>query len=539
MPGITQLAVSLTHCATPLAAQVAAAVQAGAGLIELRVDRMRDDSAVEALLREPHTVPFIVTIRSADQGGSWRQDEAARIAVLERLARCAPGLVDVEHAAWQSSAELRRRLGAVCASQASTDADGAGARGGETRAHGGRNELILSHHDLRGTPQNLEEAFERLLASPAGVVKAVFTARDALDSCRVLEQLRACADRRKVIALAMGEAGLLTRVLGRKFGAFLTFAALQRGAESAAGQPTVSELRDLYRWETINPGTRLFGVIGWPVARSLSPRMHNAAMAAAGIDGVYLPLPVGPDYADLAAFLDYVTANDWLDLAGLSVTIPHKEHVARWLGERGHPLGELALRCGAVNTLLRTPDGGWRGENTDALGALAALESVAELAGGQLGGCSVDVLGAGGVARAVVAALVARGCRVTVYNRTEQRARKLAQQLRCDWKSWEQRSAGSGRILVNCTSVGMTPAVQSSPVPGSRLRPETVVFDTVYDPPVTRLLGDAQERGCRRVDGLELLLRQGAAQHELWHGRAAAVETLRQALPGGSQHSRG
>ncbi len=516
----TLLAVPLTRCEPPLAEQVEAAVAAGADVIELRVDCIRDVAAVEALLRQPHAVPFILTVRCAEEGGAWEDDEARRIALLERLGCYGPGFVDIEYAVWQRSADARSKIGAACA----TDA---GQRGGEGAARRHKNTLIISHHDPDGTPDELDAVFDCLEAVSAGVVKAVFTANDALDSCRVLEQLHRRVCRRDVIALAMGEAGLLTRVLARKFGALLTFAAPQRGAESAPGQPTIDELREVYRWEALNQHTRVFGVIGWPVTHSLSPRLHNAAMAADGIDGVYLPLPVNSTYDGLAAFLDYVTDNHWLDLAGMSVTMPHKEHVVRWLDQRGYQVSELARRCGAVNTLVRAADGGWQGENTDALGALSALESVPELAGGGLDGAAVDVLGAGGVARAVAAALVARRCRVTIYNRTGARARALAQRLRCAWKPWGQRSVGSGRILVNCTSVGMTPDVKASPISAQRLHPETVVFDAVYNPAQTQLLREARACGCRVVSGVELFIGQAAEQYTLWHGRPAPRETLR------------
>lgn len=521
------LAVSLTRGDPPLAEQVAEAVRAGAELIELRVDCIRDDGAVEALLQQPRAVPFILTARRAEEGGAWDDDEDRRIGLLERLGRYRPGFIDVEHAVWQRSAEVRRRIGSLC------DLDQAragGARNPKSAPAGSRNRLILSCHDLRGTPADLEKVFDCLEASPAEVVKAVFTAGDALDSCRVLAQLRRRGGSRATIALAMGEAGLMTRVLARKFGGLLTFAALERGAESAPGQPPIAELREIYRWDAIRAGTRVFGVIGWPVTHSLSPRVHNAAMAAEGIDGVYLPLPVRPTYQDLAGFLDYVTDADWLDLAGISVTMPHKEWVARWLQERGYRVGALARRCEAVNTLVRARGGGWEGENTDGPGALSVLETVPELAQGGLDGQTVDLLGAGGVARAVAAALVERNCQVTIFNRSEQRARALAQQLRCDWKSWERRSSGSGRVLINCTSVGMVPDIQSSPVPTQRLRPGTVVFDTVYNPARTKLLREARARGRRAVGGVELFIGQAAEQFALWHGGSAPRGALRAGL---------
>jgi shikimate dehydrogenase len=218
----------------------------------------------------------------------------------------------------------------------------------------------------------------------------------------------------------------------------------------------------------------------------------------------------------------------------MSVTIPHKEHAARWLEEQGYPLGEIARRCGAVNTLVRTPEGGWRGENTDALGVIRALTRGLEQRGEALAGSTVDVLGAGGVARAAVAALVDRGCHVTVYNRRKGRAEALAQSLRCAWQPWGRRTAGSGRILVNCTSVGMQPDTDATPIAAQRLRPETLVFDTIYNPAETRLLRAARDRGCQTISGVELFIAQASEQFTLWHQRPAPEETMRRALSGKS-----
>ncbi|HUU95905.1 MAG TPA: type I 3-dehydroquinate dehydratase [Phycisphaerae bacterium] len=532
----TLLAVPITSLDRPPAEQVRAATQAGADLVELRVDCIADADgqagieAVETLLSKPHSLPFILTVRSADEGGLWDRDEAERIALIERLALRQPGYVDVEYSAWSRSANLRQKLGLVCEGErrheGGTDGTGPGSAGRT------KNRLILSYHQARGTPAIQEEVLGQLAAAPAAVIKVVFAARDATDACRVLGLLHRHASGRAVIALALGEAGLASRVLARKFGAFLTFAALAPGAESAPGQPTVQELRELYRWDRIGAATRVYGLVGWPVAHSRGSHVHNAAMAAEGIDGVYLPLPVAAAYDDFCAFMDFVTDNRWLDVAGLSVTLPHKQHALRWLAERGHRMAEPAQRCGAVNTLVRTPDGGWTGENTDTAGVLAALETVPELAGDGLRGRHADVLGAGGAARAVVAALLECGCRVTLYNRTPERAARLAQRLGCAHAPWEERRRCRGSVLINCTSVGMWPEVGQSPMPAEGLRSAAVVMDTVYNPPETRLLREACVRGCRLVGGSAMYIGQAVCQYVLWHARPAPRAVMHAALTG-------
>lgn len=498
MPVQTLLAVSLTRADPPLAEQAREAIQAGAETIELRCDCISDPDAVEALLKEPREIPYIVTVRSAAEGGRWSGSESDRRRAIERFVGSSPEYVDIE---W---------------------------RAGITPPTG-KHKLILSYHDLAGTPEDLDAVFDQIESLAPDVVKAVFTARDALDSCRVLEQLHRRGRSRPLIALAMGEAGLPTRVLAKKFDAFLTFASLRPGAESAPGQPAITDLRNIYRWDDINHQTRVFGVIGWPVAHSLSPRLHNAAMASEDVDGVYLPLPVEPTYERLAEFLDYVSNNAWLELAGMSVTIPHKEHVARWLADSGHAVSEIARRIDAVNTLVRTPDG-WLGENTDAPGAIDALESTPALAGGRLDGRTVDVLGAGGVSRAVAAALIDRGCAVTIYNRGASRAAELARELRCRSAPWESRVAGDGEVLINCTSVGMAPQAEQSPVPSERLASRPIVFDTIYNPAKTALLREAETRGCQVVGGLEMFISQAARQSALWRSRSAPLALFRRVI---------
>lgn len=530
-PSQARVAVPVIAAQPCIEEQLDRARAAGADLIELRVDLIGDADAVDAALRPPRRGPIILTIRAAAEGGAWDRDDAERIALYERLGLLLPGFVDVELATWERSANLRQKIGLVCGSPSAAGEGAAGAQGGAAAAEATgterpRNQLILSFHDLRGTPTDLDALFDRLDAAPAAIVKAVFTAADALDALRVLEQLARRGRRRAWIALAMGAAGVATRVLARKFGAWATFAALSADSASAPGQLTLDELRRVYRWEDLSASTPVLGVVGWPVGHSRSPHVHNAAIRACGIDGVYVPLPVAPTYDAFAAFMDFASGAAWLDLLGLSVTIPHKEHARRWLEERGHALGPAAAACGSVNTLVRR-GAGWLGESTDGAGVVAAL---AVAGGPPRRGFTALVLGAGGAGRAAAAALVAEGCSVVVTNRTDARARELAAQIGCQTAPWERRADVDAQVVVNCTSLGMAPDVEATPMPPEGLRAGQLVLDSVYAPPETRLLREARQAGAVAMSGVEMFLHQAAAQFVLWHGRAAPLAAMRAAL---------
>ena len=503
----TGIAVPFVDLHAPLPEQLSAAVAAGADLVELRVDLICDARAVAELLAAHPDQPFIVTLRRAAEGGAWTGDEAQRLALLRHL-RPRRGYVDVELAAWDPW-----RQGAPADEPApSTTRD-----------------CIVSHHDCARAPADLDGLFAALHATGATAVKAAFTPRDATDALRILAALRTSARERPTIALGMGAAGLATRVLARKFGALLTFATLSPRAASAPGQPTIAELRSLYRWEAITPATAVYGVVGWPVAHSRSPHVHNAAFEAGGNDAVYLPLPVAPSQADFDAFADYVAGNAWLDVHGLSVTRPHKEHALRWLLARGHDVSGAAQRSGSVNTLTRRP-AGWRGDDTDVAGALAALLTDADLARRGLGNVRVAVLGAGGAARAVAAALIGAGARVTIFNRDAARAAALAARLGCAAAPWGARAGCDAEILVNGTPVGMHPRTDATPIDLAAGSAFAVVLDTVYNPRETRLLREARRSGRRAISGVEMFIHQAAAQQRLWHAGEVDAAVLRRAL---------
>lgn len=263
----------------------------------------------------------------------------------------------------------------------------------------------------------------------------------------------------------------------------------------------------------IDGKTKLYGIIGNPVSHSLSPAMHNAALAACGINGIYVPFPV----PDIGAAISGIHG---LGILGASVTIPYKEEVMGLLDE----VDPVAARIGAVNTVTRR-DGRLLGLNTDWLGAIKPLEEIIALKDSE-----VVVIGAGGSARAIGFGLQERGAKFALCSRTESRGRLLADELGCPWVSLAGAGELSGHILINATSVGMQPDIEKSPVPAGVLGRFQVVMDIVYAPLQTRLLREAEAAGCTTVNGLEMLLHQGVAQFELWTGEAAPVDVMRRAL---------
>jgi 3-dehydroquinate dehydratase/shikimate dehydrogenase len=496
-------------------------------MIELRLDCLSEWALddVRLLLTKAGTFDgeTIVTCRRADEGGHFDRDEQERLRLIQAAASGAD-YVDLEYEAWRQSDDVRRVFQAIR----------------EKSADPSRPKLILSKHDFDRTPDDLEAILDNIASQPADVVKLACTAREITDSLRMLEALRNSSARRPTIALAMGETGVLTRILARPFGAMLTFASLESGKESAPGQVTLADMRALYRWDTIRPSTRIYGVIGCPVAHSMSPAILNAAFGAATADAVYLPMRVEADYESFAAFVDGCLSRPWFDLGGCSVTIPHKQNLMRYVEQHGGFVEPLAARIGAANTLhVESPrrraaaDGGAgsgvavAAYNTDYRGAMDALCQGIGCESADLGRLSAAVLGAGGVSRAVVAGLRDAGCAVTIYNRTHAKAEALASEFGATARPADQRADHGADIVVNCTSIGMWPDVDATPLPADGLSRQPVVFDTVYNPIETRLLREARARGCRTVDGVAMFVNQAAAQFERWTGRPAPTDVMR------------
>lgn len=463
-----------------------ALAQRGAKLVELRVDWLSRAPDVAKLLKDRPT-PVVVTCRRREEGGKWPGSEDERRTVLRTAIISGADYVDLE-------ADIAKSIPRY-----------------------GKTQRIVSFHDFQTTPDNIEEIWASMAEMNADIIKVVTTANSPSDCVRLLKLVKGA--RIPTIAFCMGEFGIPSRILCGRYGAPFTYAAFSAEREIAPGQLTFQQMTDLYRFDNITSKTRVYGVLGDPIAHSLSPKLHNAAMQQIGFDGVYIPVRVTKD--QLSQMLDDF---QWLDVEGYSVTIPHKEAVLAKYPQ----CEEIVRQIGAANTLFRTPEG-WQSDNTDFSAALESLNMVLEQ-GDTLEGKRILMLGAGGVARAIGLGVSRRGAVLTVCGRTADRAKALAESLACRHVTWENRGADYADILINCTPVGMHPNVNDTPFQSNWLRDDMIVFDTIYTPENTLLLKEAREHRCRTVSGIEMFVRQAAAQFQRFTGQPAPLEMLKETL---------
>jgi 3-dehydroquinate dehydratase/shikimate dehydrogenase len=383
------------------------------------------------------------------------------------------------------------------------------------------NKVICSHHDFEELPADLENIFARMMDTPARILKLALRARDITDCLAVFRLLeRAHGAGREMIAVAMGEAGLLTRVLSPARGSYLTFGALDDEQRSAPGQPDARELRDLYRVHALNEQTQIMGLVGSPVAHSLSPHMHNAAFAARGMNAVYIPFEVGDVRAFVRRMAHPRTRELVWNLRGLSVTAPHKSAMLPLLDS----IEFAAREIGAVNTVVVEADA-LAGYNTDAAAALAPLGGRVELRGAR-----VAVLGAGGASRALLWSLREAGAHTFVFARDTERARATAKDFEARPQVLDSAARFDGfDLVVNATPLGtLGESETGTPAAAFQLRGARAAYDLVYNPSETRFMREAREAGCEMIlGGLQMLVAQAAAQFKLWTGEDAPLEVMR------------
>jgi len=451
-----------------------------ADIVELRLDGVQDLDPVGALAGS--TCPTIVTCRPVWEGGRWDGDEIDRRRVMAGAVQAGADYVDLE-----------RRAGWV------------------PDLRGTRTRLILSDHDFQAVPSDLGARIRAMRAQGADVVKVAAAVASVSDTLRFRDVVAASDDHGDLVCIAMGEAGVLSRLLPARFRSCWTY-----GGEGAApGQIPVSRMHDLFRVRDVRESTAVYGVAGSPIAHSASPAMHNAAYHAAGIDAIYVPV-LATTVAEAAMVAEA------LGFSGLSITAPLK---AGWLDrDNVDSDDEPSRRLGVVNTLKRVGDR-WSARNLDIAGFLDPCDE----RGLVLGGKSALVLGAGGAARAAAWALVQRGADVRLCARRADVAATVAADVGVRTTPWPP--TGPWDVVVNATPVGTWPRVEETPVEAQTLA-ATLAYDLVYNPEETAFLRQMRGAGADVIGGLDMLVGQAARQCEWWTGQRPDTQLMRAAARG-------
>jgi 3-dehydroquinate dehydratase/shikimate dehydrogenase len=470
--------------------EIQEAAKQGAQFLEVRLDFLaRPPDFKRILAVKP--CPMVVTVRRQQDGGRWTRSEEERLMLMRQAIVAGFDWVDLE----TDVIDLVPRFRNV--------------------------KRIVSYHNLREMPGNLEELHAKMCQQDADVVKLAVRGETPADNLRVLKL--SANSPKPTVAICMGDLGTASRVLAGRFGAPFTYAAFNRERGIAPGILAYDDMKQVYAYDSIKPDSTVYAVVGDPIGHSLSPLIHNAAFRALGMNSIYVPLRV--PRGELGAALDLYKA---IPISGYSVTIPHKEAAAVLANER-HSYVDWTQ---AANTLVRREDGGFAAHNTDCPAAIESLKGgMDKLEGGaQLTGRNILMLGAGGAARAIAHGLHREGALLIVTNRTPERAQELAAEVGCRTVDWNARHSVIAEVVINCTSVGMHPNVDESPIHQSFLKPNLVVFDIVYTPETTLLVKEARERSCHVITGVDMFVRQAALQFKLFTGQEPPIEVMKKVV---------
>jgi len=481
-----------------------------AELIELRLDYLQGDELFRALSNLPALInaskrPVIVTLRPAEQGGRREMDNLTRIIFwVEHFLHGKPHV---------DFADIELDL-ALLFMQREKE---------EGRELFNWNRVICSHHDFGGIPHDLVKIYEQMATTPAHILKIAVQANDITDCLPVFCLLeKARSEGREIIAVAMGQAGIATRILGPARGAYLTYGSLSDAQRSAPGQIGAAELREIYRIHKLDQQTEVMGLVASSISHSLSTYLHNAAFEASGVNAVYIPFEVKDTSAFFKQMVHPRTREMKWNLRGLSVTMPHKVTVMKHLDW----IDESALEIGAVNTIVVEGDS-LLGYNTDAAAFLVPLRDK----GLSLRDTRCAIIGAGGAARSALWSLQQEGARATLFARDVEKARPIAEKFGADCELLDETTFSNFDLVVNATPLGTQGGQEDeTSALSSQLRGAHLAYDLVYNPPETRFLREARAAGCELLNGLPMLIAQAAEQFRLWTGKHAPVEEMKEAL---------
>jgi len=462
----------------------------GAKLVELRLDYITGAVNLKRLIAD-RPCPVVITCRRSADGGKWQGSEAQRELLLRTAIAEGVDYVDLED-------DIAARV----------------PRFGKTKR-------IVSFHDFRKTPDNLDDIHRRLAQCDPDIIKITTMANHPGDNVRILDMVRKAGV--PTIGLGMGDIGVPTRILVGKFGAPHTYATFHHERALAPGQLSYEQMTEVYRYDRINAETEVYGVVADPIGHSYSPLIHNAGFGHLGLNKVYVPFRVPRE--DLGRFIDEAPS---LGIRGLSITIPHKEEVIKKLTMIDAAVqGIGAANTVVLNGLVRA------GYNTDYHAAMVSLEEAMELSSAgerPFAGMTAMVMGCGGAGMAITYGLVRRGAKVLVSDIAPRKAELVAERFKCVAVDWADRHKANLDILINSTPVGMHPNVDESPFEKHHLRPSMVVFDAVYNPENTLLIKDARSRNCTVVTGIEMFVRQACLQFKHFTGQEGPAELMREVI---------
>ncbi len=461
----------------------------GAKLVELRLDYIGRSIDLSRLLKNRPT-PVVLTCRRKEDGGRWDRTEEERLMLLRSAIAMGVEYVDLEE-------DIATKI----------------PRYGKTKR-------IVSIHNFEGTPVDLQTIHSGLAKLDADIVKIAVQANSFGDTIRMLDLMKSASV--PTIGISMGDYGTPSRILATRYGAPFTFCVFSADRKVAPGQLSFDQMKSIFRADSIDSETQLYGVVADPVAHSYSPLIHNASFLANKLNFRYVPFRVPAD--ELELFLSWCKEEK---IGGLSVTIPHKQSILPMLSQAE----SAAQGIGACNTVVfaNNEDKELIGYNTDYRAAMDCLtEAMAKWTGNQepFERESVLILGAGGVSRAIGYGLAQRRANITITSRNRMASEALAKHLNCRWVNWEERHEIEPKILVNGTPVGMFPDMDETPFETKKLQGKTLVFDTVYNPEQTLFLKGARAAGCPVITGLQMFVRQAAYQYRLFTGLEPPIDVM-------------
>lgn len=464
-----------------------------ADLAELRIDYIKniDEKKIKILL-EKRNKKSIVTCRPKSLCGNFEGNDEERLNLLKKAIEFNAGFIDIE---FESNKEEIKNI----------------------VKNKKNSKVIVSYHNLNETPQlnELQKKYEEIKKLSPDLIKIATTANSINDNFIIFDLLKG---KNNLIAFCMGIRGQISRILAPKYGSRMTFASLKEGKESASGQISIEEMKNVYNIGSINKDTQPIGVIGCFAENSMSKYMHNACFKEKNLNFVYMPLKVAEN--ELKKFMQNFRK---FNFRGASVTIPNKLEVMDYIDE----VDEIAKSVGAVN-ILSNNNGKIIGSNSDCYGAIEALKEKTSLKNKK-----ALVIGAGGGARAIIYGLKKENAvAITITNRTLDKAKSLADEFNIKYGKIEniKELIKNSEIIINTTSVGMNPNPDESIIKEGDLIEGKIVMDIVYKPIETKMIKIARKAKCIAITGDRMLAYQALKPFKMWTGHDADFNMMENAL---------